>query len=470
MIFQRFLPKVELDKFYTEDLHKQLHFVDYARNDYDKYTKNDFDYFILNKDFNVVPSIYFDNNGTPVVLSCRDHHTGCKKMCIHTPRLPKHILPSMYSDQLAHAVIHCRIVKPMKSTRFSTQFQLFEQKGTFNGIDTFGLIDFQNMEISSELLAHYESLAIVHRKDTNALLSKLAKEKKIGKSVANSRRNEAHYRVNKLDLDLDYLLSGATYVPIISTMRYINDQSSFTPLREAQILSVDEETRTHMKQFRPIWPLSLYPCQSMDSYGARFPTLPNLTSKKVSEENQMDRSTASILWTVMALLSRVQSIWDAVSKVNLCTSQWEGWILNLLSRQCFSNLSQIMNKTDPFKHSLTNRSIKIYNKFNESNEHMNNIKVVFEKCDESILIVDCEHDEHHPRSISNQLRDSHQVIIYIGYDEPNNLIDGQDLERYFNNVRFELRFISATWLFDNIVRGRTREKWNGFVYSRHGGS
>ena len=97
---------------------------------------------------------------------------------------------------------------------------------------------------------------------------------------------------------------------------------------------------------------------------------------------------------------------------------------------------------------------------------MNNIKVVFEKCDESILIVDCERNEHHPWSISNQLRDSHQVIICKGYDEPNNLINGQDLERSFNNVSFELRFISATWLlFDSRVRGRTREKWNGFVYS-----
>ena len=41
-----------------------------------------------------------------------------------------------------------------------------------------------------------------------------------------------------------------------------------------------------------------------------------------------------------------------------------------------------MNKIYPFKHSLTNRYIKIYNKFNESNERMSDIKVVLEKCDE----------------------------------------------------------------------------------------
>ena len=79
MIFQRFLPKVEFDKFYTEDLHEQLHLVDYARNDYDNYNNKKIDYLLLNKDFPAVPSIYFDNNGTPVVLSCRDYHDGCKK-------------------------------------------------------------------------------------------------------------------------------------------------------------------------------------------------------------------------------------------------------------------------------------------------------------------------------------------------------------------------------------------------------
>ena len=58
--------------------------------------------------------------------------------------------------------------------------------------------------------------------------------------------------------------------------------------------------------------------------------------------------------------------------------------------QCFRNISQNMNKIDPFKHSLTNKSIKIYNKFNESNEIMSAISIVFEKFGKSILIFDCE--------------------------------------------------------------------------------
>ena len=149
-------------------------------------------------------------------------------MMIHTPRLPKHILPSKYSDQLAHAVIHSQTVRPMRKTKYSTQYQLYEQKGTFNGIDTFGLTDFHNMGISSELLAHYESLSIVYRKDTNALLAKLSEDKIIGKCVVNDRRKEAKYRVKKLDMDVDDIVSGATYVPIETAMRFIRKQSSST--------------------------------------------------------------------------------------------------------------------------------------------------------------------------------------------------------------------------------------------------
>ena len=134
---------------------------------------------------------------------------------IHTPRAVQHILPSMYPDQLAHAVIQCRTVKPMRKTTYSTQFQLCEQRGSFAGIDTFSMTDFQNMEITSSLLTHYESLSLVYRKDINSLLTKLAEDKKIGKCVANSRREEAKYVVNKMGIDVDELNFGATYVPMM---------------------------------------------------------------------------------------------------------------------------------------------------------------------------------------------------------------------------------------------------------------
>ena len=63
-----------------------------------------------------------------------------------------------------------------KNKIYLTQFQLCEQKGSFAGIDTFNMTDFQNMELSSTLLEHYESLAIAHRSGINELLTKLAQD------------------------------------------------------------------------------------------------------------------------------------------------------------------------------------------------------------------------------------------------------------------------------------------------------
>ena len=140
----------------------------------------DYDCLLLNSNWRCLPTIFLDDNNVPVVLTCRNHDGGRKRMMIHTSRAVDHILPSMYADQLAHAVIQCRTVKPMRTTTYSTQFQLCEQRGSFAGIDTFSMTDFQNMEINSTLLAHYESLSIVHRKDINSLLTKLVEEKKLG--------------------------------------------------------------------------------------------------------------------------------------------------------------------------------------------------------------------------------------------------------------------------------------------------
>lgn len=101
---------------------------------------------------------------------------------------------------------------------------------------------------------------------------------------------------------------------------------------------------------------------------------------------------------------------------------------------------------------------------------MHDLKVVFQKAEDSFLIVDCELNEHHPLIFDNMFRDSHEVIIFNGYDELHNFRNGHHINRLFNNVNYELRFISATWQFEARVNGNTRTKWNGFVYSRHGGS
>ena len=110
-------------------------YVILARDDY-AHDDKDQDCLLLNPNWKVKPSIAFVNGIGPVVLTCSDHNKGNTSLMIHPCRQPSHILPAELSDQLCHAVIKPRCIKPMKASQYSTSFQMHEQRGTFNGIDT----------------------------------------------------------------------------------------------------------------------------------------------------------------------------------------------------------------------------------------------------------------------------------------------------------------------------------------------
>ena len=455
-----------MKKVYTDKLYDKLDTVEYARNDYLRDSVEDYEVWLLNKDWLPLPTIRLSKENGPLILTCRFHNKGSNKMMIHAPRLPKHILPSTYSDQLCHAVINCRTIKPMRRTKYSTQFELYEQKGTFNGIDTFGLTDFQNMSISSELLAHYESLSIVHRKDINSLLTQLVKEKKIGKVVANDRRIEANYRVDKLEMDFDSLVSGCTYVPINATMCFVKDQTTHT-LERSFNRPGDEGSRVMFNTFRPIWPRFLYPCQKMDMYGCYFPCIPTLLPREISDQRHMDNRTTISLWTTIALMTRLQLVWDAVSSVNLCMTKWEGWILNFLSKSSYSSQStRYQSKCDPFKPSQCHTALQVYQKFDNSNSFMTDPKVVFERTNDKIFIVDCPLGEDID-TLAGLINSSHDVIIFHEFEYSGDQV--LDDKKIYHNVEYELLFASTAYEFE-VRRGRQiSTKWNSISYSRHGG-
>ena len=58
----------------------------------------------------------------PIILTYRNHNNRNRKLVTHTLYLPKYILPSEHADQLTYAVIQCRIVKLVKTTKYSMQF------------------------------------------------------------------------------------------------------------------------------------------------------------------------------------------------------------------------------------------------------------------------------------------------------------------------------------------------------------
>ena len=69
----------------------QLVNVNSAREDYIR--DEEYECWLLNPLWKIMPSIaLFDDTG-PVVLTCRDHNGGTKKRMVHPYRHPDHILP-----------------------------------------------------------------------------------------------------------------------------------------------------------------------------------------------------------------------------------------------------------------------------------------------------------------------------------------------------------------------------------------
>ena len=120
-----------------------------------------------------------------MVLSCREHHKVTNKQYLHTPRQPNHILPSGKGDQLCHDVIKPRTIKPMRASKYSNIYQMHEQRGSFQGVDTCDVTDFGDFSFTSVLLDESESRSVKNRPYINSLLNHYEKDGYMGSFTVN---------------------------------------------------------------------------------------------------------------------------------------------------------------------------------------------------------------------------------------------------------------------------------------------
>ena len=186
-VLQRFLRKVLL---VMPNNHTQCIFANTCREDY-IFRESEYECWLFNKDWTVRPSIAFVNKIGPVLLTCRNHNGGTDKHYIHPPRQPYHILPSAKGDQLCHVCIKPRTIKPMKASKYCTKFQMSEQRGSFQGVDTCSVTNFGDFSFTSVLLDESESRSIALRPDINALLMKFQKENQLSIGAVNAMRQRA---------------------------------------------------------------------------------------------------------------------------------------------------------------------------------------------------------------------------------------------------------------------------------------
>ena len=335
IVFQRYLMKVKIQLIHDISVMK---YIRHSRDDFVRWS-GVYDCWLLNPNWAVTPSFNFIKGKGMQVMVCKDHNSGHPHLCIHPIRQPGHILPCKFSDQMTHAVIKPRTITQMKAQLYSNTFQMQEQRGNFNGIDTCSITQYRNFKLISYLLQENESRSIRGRPDINALLDQFVKETLIPAEFAETLRQTAkqvtqHY-------DIDDLISGGTYVPVEAAIQ-MQQQEKFTKVILDGIN--DEIPEQYQTQYmRPVFPSMLYPCQKCDAYGAIPYGIPTYLSTSTN---------TFMLWALTGLLTRVEEIWKLVSSFELRQSWWHGWMLSYITCKCLTHINIRSSGADPFRMSF----------------------------------------------------------------------------------------------------------------------
>ena len=321
----------------------------------------DEDCWLLNPKWRICPTICFNKQGIPMVLTCRDHNSNQRKhhnskFMIHVARIPEHILPAPFPDQLCHVCIKPRTLKPMKRCRYSVAFQMHEQKGSFSGIDTCSCTTLNDFSINSHLLTINESRSISHRPDITALLNRLVSEKKLSKFTALGKLAYARNTSPAMDFGSKYLY-GATYVPFNVIMCLHNDTTNGIEINCYLDDRRNERGPVRVIKCKRPWNVFSFPCQGCHKFGVMFPVVPSFL--------QFQDQLSGRLWLVTCIFTYVEPIWSKVASMKTYfTGQWEGWLLTYVSSNIFCNIKGQQNKAGftPFKRSYISNVQKYFEK------------------------------------------------------------------------------------------------------------
>lgn len=255
-VIQQFIRKSYLS---MSNDHSTCTFIESAREDYLRKDSDDYECHLFNPKWTPRPSIVFVENRGPVVLTCCHHNNGTTKFYLHPPRQPKHILTSKRGDQLCHAVVRPRTIRPMKASKYCTSFQMHEQQGSFQGVDTCSVTSFGDFSKSSILLDESESRSIVGQPDINALLQKLQKQKHLSISSVNTMRERAT-SVYPSSSSFNKYTYGCTFVPFWDAMEMQKMLATSNIYQISVILDENGGTPPQTVHCQRKWPMLIYSC------------------------------------------------------------------------------------------------------------------------------------------------------------------------------------------------------------------
>ena len=69
-----------------------------------------------------------------------------------------------------------------------------------------------------------------------------------------------------------------------------------------------------------------------------------------------------MIWIVATLIVRVEPLWKIICKVPLYTSEWYGWMLAYVSKNCFNYGERRQGRHDSFKFVYINKLERLLEK------------------------------------------------------------------------------------------------------------
>ena len=124
----------------------------------------------------------------------------------------KHNLSVKRPDQSCQDAVNPRLLKPIKASKYATTFQLFQQTGSFNGIDTCSATSYGKFNFGSKLSMEAEARSISNRHDLNAHLSKLRQDGVISEFVEAGNRDFS--KKHSSTIDYNKYIKDTTFVSL----------------------------------------------------------------------------------------------------------------------------------------------------------------------------------------------------------------------------------------------------------------
>ena len=164
-------------------------------------------------------------------------------------------------------------------------------------------------------------------------------------------------------------------------------------------------------------------------------------------------------WIVSVLMTRVETLWHEIAtNIELHTSQWHGWMLVYLTSNLFNEGNRRQGQNDPFKQCHMSNIEQFVNKTTidgKLDSYWNSDNIFCSKLEDEngeIETIDDFVDKNKADIVNSRV-----VILYNFYYE--SLLQESF---YIGDIKFELRTIIGITNDDDF-------KWDGVIFSRHGG-